>query len=342
MLSSSDRSPILLVCFRGVGDFVRCHSGVHLIAAQFPSNPIDVVTSAAAAPLGRFMPDVRNVLCHDQPHNKLHVSALLRMTRQLRNNRYGAAFIIPGSIKASLPPFMAGIPVRVGYPDDLRFGLVNRLPDRWRERYALRSIDRSLRITDVICRVCSTGLTPIPKSWPAPQLVVPSAVLGAWRASGQPPTIPGRTLALYPVGADGPRTWPVDRFAALARTWAGKGWSIWIVGGARERRNAALIRASVPAALDLTGTSLVEAVCQLSAATAVIAADGGLTHVAAALGTPTIAIHDSRSRILHGSINRNVVHLEPPIGSSSPGTDAVSLADVETALGVLLGQLEQV
>ena len=39
-------SPILIVPYMWIGDFVRCHTVVKLLQQRFPSRPIDVLTTA--------------------------------------------------------------------------------------------------------------------------------------------------------------------------------------------------------------------------------------------------------------------------------------------------------
>ena len=38
-------SPILIVPYMWIGDFVRCHSVVKLLNAQFPDRPVDILST---------------------------------------------------------------------------------------------------------------------------------------------------------------------------------------------------------------------------------------------------------------------------------------------------------
>src|SRR5437870_1508836 len=44
-------SPILIVPYMWIGDFVRCHTVVKLLKQRFPSAPIDILTTSMVAPL---------------------------------------------------------------------------------------------------------------------------------------------------------------------------------------------------------------------------------------------------------------------------------------------------
>ena len=52
-------SPILIVPYVWIGDFVRCHSVVKLLRAQEAERPVDIVSSSLCAPLADYMPGVR-------------------------------------------------------------------------------------------------------------------------------------------------------------------------------------------------------------------------------------------------------------------------------------------
>ena len=43
-------SPILIVPYMWIGDFVRCHSVVKLLRERFPDRPIDMLASTLCAP----------------------------------------------------------------------------------------------------------------------------------------------------------------------------------------------------------------------------------------------------------------------------------------------------
>jgi heptosyltransferase I len=106
-----------------------------------------------------------------------------------------------------------------------------------------------------------------------------------------------KLIALAPGGAANvketmeSRRWSPQNFGKLARLLHGQGYSIMLVGGPGDRAAAAIVREACPVALDLTGrTTLGEAGALLQAARAVVVNDCGLMHLAAAVGTPVIAL----------------------------------------------------
>ena len=102
-------------------------------------------------------------------------------------------------------------------------------------------------------------------------------------------------LSLCPGAEYGPaKRWPAAYFAALARAYLDKGWRVWLIGSANDQPIAAQITQQAPSVEDLTGqTELAQAIDLLAASRAVVANDSGLMHVAAATGTPLVALYGS-------------------------------------------------
>ena len=79
--------------------------------------------------------------------------------------------------------------------------------------------------------------------------------------------------------------------AELARALDDDGASVWVLGGPNETPLAANIAAAGGNRVrDLTGNDLRNAILALAAADVAVTNDSGLMHVAAAIGTPTVAI----------------------------------------------------
>ena len=276
----SDRSPILIVPYMWIGDFVRCHSVVKLLNARFPNRPVDVLTTSLCAPLTDYMPGLRRAVVVDLPRSRIAVTNQLSLARRLKREDYRSVLIMPRTWKSALAPFLAGIPERTGFFGEARFVLLNDL--RYGERRLPRMVDR-----------CAALALPagaqLPDEWPLPELKVGRAEIEKWRhqqgLAGQTKPV----IALAP-GAVGPsKRWPAGAYANLARRLTAEGFGVWVVGGPEEKSLAAEIVGNTPAR-DLTGTDLRTAILALAGAAAAVSNDSGLLHVAAALGTPAIGI----------------------------------------------------
>src|SRR3954452_6243701 len=190
---SLDHRPILIVPYMWIGDFVRCHTVLKRLKARFPARPVDVLSTSVCAPLADYMPELRQAIVVDLPRKRLSWAEHQALAARLKQEDYGTVLVMPRTWKAALAPFLAGIPERVGWVGEWRFGLINDL--RRGERQRLRMIDQCAALA-------LPAAAPERAEWPLPELRVPAAEIAGWRArlglTGARPAI-----ALAP-GAVGP------------------------------------------------------------------------------------------------------------------------------------------
>jgi heptosyltransferase-2 len=233
------------------------------------------------APLLDYMPGVRKGIVVDLPRTRLALGQHRALARRLRAEGYGRALIMPRTWKSALAPALAGVPERIGFMGEARFGLVNDL--RFGERRLARMVDR-----------CAALALPkgadVPARWPLPELKVPGPELAAWRERlGLAPD--GRPVVALAPGAVGPsKRWPAAHYAELAQRLAAEGTWVWVIGGPGEKEIAAQIVRAHQGIRDITGPDLRNAILALKSASACVSNDSGLVHVAAAIGTQTIGI----------------------------------------------------
>ncbi|PVZ08263.1 glycosyltransferase family 9 protein [Actinomycetospora cinnamomea] len=111
--------------------------------------------------------------------------------------------------------------------------------------------------------------------------------------------LPGRRAApagpvvVHPGAAYGAKRWPPERFAVVTGALARQGHPVVVTGGDGERRLTAevVVRAGLPPDADLGGrTDLAGLLDLVAAARLVLAGDTGISHVATALGTPSVTL----------------------------------------------------
>jgi heptosyltransferase-2 len=284
-------SPILLVPYVWIGDFVRCHTVVRVLKQRWPNRPVDILSDRTCAPLVDYMPGVRKGIVWDLPRRQLALGKQLGLAAELRKDSYGSALIMSRKWKAALAPALAGIPERTGFIGEARFGLLND----WR-----RGEKELPRMVDQCAALALPANARLPDEWPMPQLVVGSQDVAAWRNANR--LGDAKAVAMAP-GAVGPsKRW--SYFADAARRLTESGLDVWIIGGPGEKQIATEIaQAAGPRARDLTGTDLRNAVLALAAAPLAISNDSGLLHVAAAIGTPAIGIFGPTSPDLWKPLN---------------------------------------
>lgn len=277
-----DQSPILLVPYMWIGDFVRCHTVVRLLNQRWPDRPVDVLATRMVSPLADYMPGVRKAVVADLPRKRLSLADHRALAQRLKVERYGQALIMPRTWKSALAPFLAGITVRTGFFGEVRVGLLNDI--RSGEKALPRMIDRCAAL------VMPKGQS-APADLPHPQLAVPSSEVATWRQRAGIADDRRPAVALAP-GAVGPsKRWTTSGYAELARRLTSAGAQVWVLGGPDERALAADIAGPGEMnARDFTGPDLRNAILALAAADVAVSNDSGLLHVAAAIGTPSLGI----------------------------------------------------
>jgi heptosyltransferase-2 len=273
-----DTRPILIIPYMWIGDFVRGHSVVRVLNQRWPNRPVDLLATTLCAPLVDYMPGVRAGIVWDLPRSRLAVAKQWGLAAQFRASGYGTAIVLPRTWKSAIAPALAGIPERVGFVGEARFGLINQW--RWGEKALPRFIDKNAALA------LPDGAA-LPAEWPVPQLRVSADEVSRFRqakALGQ-----GKAVALAPGSVGSSKRW--GYYPQAARLLADRGQDVWVVGGPGEQALAAeIVAAGGPRVRDLTGNDLRNGILAMAAAHLAISNDSGLMHVAAALGTPTMGI----------------------------------------------------
>jgi len=230
---------------------------------------IDVLAPPWVAPVLRRMPEVAEVIEAPFRHGALHLGARWRIARSLKNRGYGEAVVLPNTWKSALVPFLAGIPRRIGYVGEARYGLLNVIHKKKNEP-----------MPDHYARLAGSP----PGGLPQPQLKVAE---GEIRETRERFGVGARYAALCPGAEYGPaKRWPY--FRELAERI---GMPVVLLGSGND-----LAAAREVPGMNLIGkTSLDEAIRLIAGAAVVVSNDSGLMHVAAALGRPQVALFGSSS-----------------------------------------------
>ena len=273
----------LIIAPQWIGDAVMTEPLLRRLAAR--GERITVAAVPWVAPVYRAMPQVAEVLVLPFARGGVQWTARRAYAAGLRG-RFNRAYVCPNSLKSALIPFWAGIPVRVGYSGELRFGLLNR---------RLPNPPQNSRPPMVAFYSALSGETGVDHDRPALQ-VAPGAIAAVLAPRG----LQAQGFYVVAPGAEyGPaKRWPAAHFAAMA---AGLEQPVLLLGSAKDDVVCTEIAEAVNAlrpghCVNLAGrTSLDEAVALIAGAHAMVSNDSGLMHVAAAFGVPQVAIFGSSS-----------------------------------------------
>ena len=139
----------------------------------------------------------------------------------------------------------------------------------------------------------------------------------------------GKALLVHPGSRSLPRIWPAERFAAVCdRVQDELGIQVVLAGGPSDQRFLAEIRSRVRSHVLALGESpsLPKLAALARSSTALLCHDSGPMHVAAAVGTPVIALYGSQNAALFqpvGGGHRLIIPSMPCAPCQMPGTCVV-------------------
>ena len=276
-----------------VGDLMMLQSLFFYLKQKNPGVIIDVVTTKQTPELITRLPEIRRIIPSSLTHKKLDFMQRYRLGKALRKEKYTQAIVFSTAVRTALVPWFAGIPRRTGYHRRWRFTLLNDTQLRIRPRLP-RMISRWLS-------VCVRANEKIDEEIFWPKISANETALAETLKKFQLTLTPEDKpiLALCPGAAGGSsKRWPEHYFIQVAQYFLEKNWTIWCLGGPEERESIARMNAQLSGAMvDLSHTTLLEALDLLSLATVVVANDSGLMHIAAALGKSVVAIYGSGTPI---------------------------------------------
>ena len=271
----------LVVAPQWIGDAVM--SEPLLAALHARGERLAVAALPWVAPVYRAMPQVAETIELPFAHGRLDWAARRRAAAGLRG-RFDVAYVLPNSIKAALLPWLAGIPRRIGYHGEGRWGLLNRRLPNPVGRPPMVEFYGAL-----------AGM-PLPVG-AAPRLRFDAAALDAVTQAAN--VRPGAYWAFAPGAEYGPaKRWPPARYAELADSLhAESGLPILLLGSAGEAPLCDDIAAAAPGACRVLAgkVSLLDAMALIAAARGLVSNDSGLMHVAAAFRVPQAAVFGSTS-----------------------------------------------
>ena len=292
---------LLVVKLAELGDALLITPALRGLRLGLPTTRIDVLTTGGGAAVLRGMGLADRVIVFDKHHfdrpaqllRPANIWRALRLGRELRTARYDAVLLFhhlstrQGALKYAAFCAATGAPRRLGLDNGRGIFLHETAAD---EGYgAHHEVDYALRVA---------------------RLLVPEAERHAPRLDAGPEDLrvadellapsegrPGPRIAIHPgSGAYAPaRRWPAARFAAVADRLIAAGAQIVLLGGAEEhdlRRSMLAQMQHAGRVLDLGGrTTLHQLVAVLGSCTLFVGNDGGVMHVAAAAGTPVVAVY---------------------------------------------------
>ncbi len=279
----------LIVAPSWIGDTIMAQPMFARLHARFPGLQLDALAPRWVAPVLQRMGEISEIVDSPFGHGQLSLEPRWRLARELAARNYDAVYVLPNSLKSALVPFMAGIPRRIGFIGESRYGLIN-------VRHTLDKAALPLMV-ERFAQLAEAPGAALPKPIFYPKIRSTAAdqlktltELGLER--------PARIVAFCPGAEYGPaKRWPAAHFASLAKSLAERGYAIWLFGSPKDHAVAEEISQLAPGLCrNLCGaTSLGQAVDLLAMTDLVVCNDSGLMHVAAALDRRLVTLYGSSS-----------------------------------------------
>ncbi|MCB1164272.1 glycosyltransferase family 9 protein [bacterium] len=270
---------ILVTRLRFLGDVVLTLPVVSALRRAYPGAAIDYLCEAPYHEVLDRVPELRAVHALRRGDGATGEGAW-ELVRRLRG-RYDLVLDLFGNPRSAWLTWLTGAPTRVGrgrFPRSLLYNVrpPEDLPDDSAPRHHLRFVESIAG----------------PQALTAPRLTVSPAELSAGRRMLEDRGLGGNTVAILTGATQPTKEWPEERFVGLAAQLRMDGrYRPVFLGQPGKRRRLERIRAlSNSKVVILPELELRPLMGLLAACRALVAGDGGIMHLAIALGVPTLAL----------------------------------------------------
>jgi lipopolysaccharide heptosyltransferase II len=283
-----------------IGDLIMTTPLLEVIKQNYPAASITYVTGTWSKAIAEHHPAVDTIIdCGSVGiPGRYKINDYLKLARQLRSQHYDLAFVLDRSPMLTLLPWLAGVARRVG-PDSLGRGFP--LTDRVKVSADPKQLQHQAEIYLDLAR--AIGL-----HFDHPHMhFIPTE---QERQSIYPAN--GKQVAVFVGGGSNPgmdltsKRWPIARYQELTtRLVRELGMQVLLIGGESDMtlNQQLLAGIDVPegTVINLAGkTSFGQTAAQIEACILFIGNDSSPMHLAAAVGTPVIAIFGPTSPTEYG------------------------------------------
>ena len=276
---------ILLLRIERIGDLVMALPAIRDVRALAPSAEIHLIVGSWNMPLAAAIPYVDRVepldaswLARGDGGSASYVTSI----REWRKRRYDLAINFEPDIRSNLLLAAAGAGWTAGWIS----GGGGPLLDTGVE------LDADIHTTENARRLVATTFRRMPPPAPQPLLAIPDVARRSARArlssSAAAPVV-----GIHVSGGRLVKQWEPEKFAAVGRRMADRGATLVLTGGPADRPLVDIVKAQIPAErrIDLAGElDLLQLAAVLEQLDLLLTGDTGPMHLAAAVGTPVVAV----------------------------------------------------
>ncbi len=284
---------ILIVKTSSLGDVIHCLPVINDIRAAYPNAQIDWVVEESFADIPRLHPAINQVFMvafrrwRKQVLNAATWSEIRQLRHLIKQNQYDAVIDTQGLLKSALTARLAN-GIKHGYDkQSIREPIASRFYDKtYAISYQQHAVSRNRTLAAL-----SLGY--------APPANAPDYGIQATSNLGESLSKPF-IIALHGTSRDS-KLWPTEHWIHLAKLLRNQQLNLLLPwSNPAELARAELIASLLENAVVLPKLNISELAAVISQAKAAVGVDTGLSHLAAALNIPTIAIYTDTNPELTG------------------------------------------
>ena len=290
-----------------VGDMVLLTPALRALKIAYPQSHLVLLIRPLVATLMATHPYIDEVIVDRKGRALSRLPSFWKSVSQIRRSDFDLAVVLhPTSFRNALIPFLAGVPERIGSNVSGRGILLTKACS---DRTDLHEVHRYLRVLELI------------------DIHEPSTKLEFWHTDADRHAV-RQILATHGIS-------PKEHLIGvnLGTTWRTKRWSLEnfaaVIAQVQKRFGARILLTGSPAeiplgealaqsakveAINLIGrTTLMQLGALIESCDLYLTCDSGPMHIAAAVGTPTIALFGPTSPTRHGPYGENHGVIEKPV-----------------------------
>jgi len=295
---------VLVVQTAFIGDVVFTSPLVHAIKRAHPRAQVWLLVRPKSREVAACIPEVDGVLTFDKYGGETGPGGLLQAAARIRREKFDLLVSPHRSARSALVARLSGVPCRVGYKRGLG-----------RLAYNVALLPLPGEPCNLIQDLKLLEAVGIPAAGTRLRLAAPEDKSGYADGFLEQHAIGGddRLVALCIGAYWATKRWPAVYFASLGESLKERGYRPLIFGGPYEKEIVARIaEARGEPLVSCVGNSLAESAALLSRCDMAVGGDSGMTHMARALGVPTVLIYgptdqrancfDEKTRVLSAKV----------------------------------------
>ena len=279
----SSKEKFLIIAPSWIGDLIISQSLLKYLKKEYPNCQIDMIVRPELTNLAKMMPEVKNIYPLDIKHKEFGLIKRHILAKEIKKHLYSTSIILPNSFKSAIIPWLANIPVRIGYNRELRLFLLNKKYSLIKHKDSM--VNRYLKLADgSYSNVIRPSLL---INGDSSKLISRKYLINNSK----------KNIVLCPEAEYGSaKRWPINKWMQLANFYKEKDYNVYFLGKNKSLETKYQNILKKDSIISLLGkTSLEEAAYILSIVDLVVTNDSGLMHIAASVNTNLISIFGSSS-----------------------------------------------